>query len=262
MPNTYTPAPEIRDLAQDIIHAHHKHLAEVRIDYVWRSEPVRRRDQLDWGKASKLSGLNAFLAREDEKEFNLTPCEPPKGFFVIEVYRQGFDMLDDKAKAKVLDHLLSFLSAEEISDKSGRNKISLSVNAPDVYEFLEVDLRHKGVDFGNILVRAAAEQKKARPASETAAVIGANGKPRPKKRPKKDYEEPKAGVSKEQRAIGDSVFTLAVTPDGSEFQFMIAARGADGEERVCVAGRRAESVAAAKQFFEEYISEHEVGAGA
>lgn len=276
MPNTYLPAPEVAAMAAQIIAEAHPHLSGVRIDYVWRTEPVRRRDRTDIGKAVKLSGLSAFLAREevDDTVLELTPVAKPDAFFVIQIWQVGWGALKEPQRLRVLDSLLCTFAAEEVADEaSGRVRLSLSLKAPEVVEFREVYERHPRTPSDEIeaaitrtLMEAQEERKAAkrlaRPASEVNAVIGANGKPRRKKREKRDYGDAKPGVSKEQRVVGDSVFTLAVTPDGSEFQFMIARSYADGQECICVAGRRAESVAAAKQFFEEYISEHEVGVGA
>ena len=274
MPNTFLPAPELADMAAPLIEEHHPNLAEhgVRVEFVWRTEAVKRGDLIDFGKASKVSGLNAFLAREDEGEYELVAVAPPKGFFVIQIWQMGWTQLNEAQRNRVLDHLLCYLSAEEISEKGGEVRVSLSLRSPEVVEFQEIYSRHKPDDLTSLAVKLCQSQqaekdaakkaakKKANPASETDAVIGANGKPRKKKREKKDYPEPKAGVSKEQRQVGGKTFTLAVTPDGTEFQFMIAVKDSDGEDRICVAGRRAESVNAAKIFFDEWLTEHEVEA--
>lgn len=255
MSNIYSTANELESAALAMIRADHlRHLDGVTIKYVWRSTPVRRRDQLDFGRVSKVAGLGAYLAlaRIDEP-FELTASSPPTSFFVVEVYRQGWDLLNDQQRMKLLDHLLSSLRAKEVASASGEVSIHLSICAPDVVEFSSVRARFPDVEFNGLLAKAVVDQEAGKP--ET--VIGVNGKPRQGKgkRKRKSYDTPRPTTSTERRVIGETTYTLAVTPDGSEYQFMIAVRGPGDEDRICVAGRRAETIDAAKQFFEEYVAE-------
>ncbi len=65
MPVTYSEAPEVREVAQELIQIHHSHLSGQRIEYVFRSEPAKDKGKEVWGKARKIGGLNAFLADAD-----------------------------------------------------------------------------------------------------------------------------------------------------------------------------------------------------
>jgi hypothetical protein len=256
--NTYSVA-DIADLAAELIQAHYPHLADVRIEYVWRSTPVTRRDRKALGSASRVSGLSAYLARPEAREFALEPVKRPDAFFVIQIWQQGWAALPDEGKRRCLDTLLRHFRVQEVQNaKSGEVTLSLSLYAPDLEDFADVRSRYPGdeIDYDAIAQKALIQSSgPGKPASEEFSVIGANGKPKRKKRGKPPVA-PRVAVSKETRKVGDRVYTLAVTEDGSEYQFMIA-RAEDGSDNalICVAGRRASSIDEAKQFFDEYVAE-------
>lgn len=242
--NTYSPADDVGPLAQELIRTHHPHLADVRIEYVWRSSPVRRRDRIAFGAVSRITGMAAFLAREDDKPFDLEAVRAPSAFFVVQLWQQGWAALLDEGKRRCLDTLLRHLFVKEVQNKkTGEVTLALSLQAPDIVDFSDVRDRYdRAIDFDQVALAALS--------------AGAEeGKPKRKKRTR-PVEPPRVAVSKETRQVGDATFTLAVTEDGSEYQFMIArTENGENEARICVAGRRVETVDAAKQFFEEYVAE-------
>lgn len=127
----FTAAPEVEAIARDLIGAHHKHLINVPIRYVFRSEAAKSGGKIVWGKARKIGGLQAFLAvKEDD-----LPVMETEGneFFVIEIARDIWEDLTDAARAALVDHELMHCETE--GDK-------LVISPHDVEEFSGIIRRH------------------------------------------------------------------------------------------------------------------------
>lgn len=93
----YSEATEVELVARDIIQEHHPDLRayQHRITYVFRSEAAVSNGKQIWGKARKITGLNAYLARGG------TP------FFVIEIAADIWKDLEPNQKKALVDHELS-----------------------------------------------------------------------------------------------------------------------------------------------------------
>jgi len=131
VPQEYSPAPQVEDVARDLIDAHHSHLATVRIDYVFTTEQLKEKGKVVWGRAKKVTGLNAWLASEDRGY----DSESPEEFFVIEIHRGTWLMIDEKSKRALVDHELHHLDVDIETSK-------LSIRPHDLEEFNAVVRRH------------------------------------------------------------------------------------------------------------------------
>lgn len=133
----YTPAPQVRRLADDLILDHHRHLMGVDIRFVFVDPiPVSKGKQV-WGRARKVGGLNAFLGHripEDE----IVDGDRDWSFFVIEIARDVWDHLEPAGRMALLDHELCHCDIGE--DAEGNRK--LVTRAHDIEEFQEVVRRH------------------------------------------------------------------------------------------------------------------------
>lgn len=128
MPKKYTNAPEVEEIARPLINKHHTHLAALRIVYIFVSEASKSRGKIVWGKAHKISGLNAWLATDEEYR-EAEPCP----FFVLEIARPIWTQLKDEARRALVDHELCHFDIED-----GK----LTLRPHDLEEFNEVVRRH------------------------------------------------------------------------------------------------------------------------
>lgn len=121
MPQEYAPVPEVAKVTRQLINNEHSHLGPVRIEYVFVSECPKVAGKIQWGRAKKVSGLNAYLASENQ--------EPgiPDEFFVIEIVRPVWTQLDEKSKKALIDHELTHCW---VDDEDG-----LSIKPHDLEEF-------------------------------------------------------------------------------------------------------------------------------
>lgn len=137
MTATYRPAPAVARIAGTLIPEHHQDLEDVRIEYVFRSEAARSGGKLVWGKARKITGLNAFLASGDGDELPVDGDDVDE-FFVIEIAEDVWRELDEKARRALIDHELSHCGTKVDSD----GDLRLTVIAHDLEEFSAVVERH------------------------------------------------------------------------------------------------------------------------
>jgi hypothetical protein len=105
---TYTLAPEVKEIAQKLIANHHSDLIGTRIEYIFRSEAAESNGKTVYGKARKLSGLNAFLATPDRAPVGQPDASTPEveAFFVLEIAADVWKMIDKKQRAALVDHEL------------------------------------------------------------------------------------------------------------------------------------------------------------
>jgi hypothetical protein len=101
-PVEYRQADEVERIARDLIYDFHTHLATARIKYVFRSQSAESRGKEVWGRARKVTGLNAWLAGKEKPGVK---CEPLP-FFVIEISEPVWKILDENQKQALVDHEL------------------------------------------------------------------------------------------------------------------------------------------------------------
>jgi hypothetical protein len=128
----YTPAPAVERVAGTLIRKNHPDLADERIEYVFRSEAAKENGKVVWGKARKVSGLNAFLARGEADELDV------EDFFVIEIAAPVWSVLDAKQREALVDHELTHCT-HKTNDKGD---VTLALLAHDVEEFKSIIERH------------------------------------------------------------------------------------------------------------------------
>lgn len=123
----YALAQEAQVLGEELIPKYHPHLATVRVEYVFNEAPMKSKGKELFARAKKKSGLDAFLfapPTEDE----------PKPFFVIEINKQAWDVLNKKQKRALVDHELCHCLWDV--------EKGLYMRTHDVEEFSEIIKRH------------------------------------------------------------------------------------------------------------------------
>ena len=133
----YTPAPQVRRIADDLLLDHHTHLLGVEIRYVFVTPTPKSKGELVWGRARKVSGLSAFLAHDIPVD-EIVDDEADWSFFVIEIARDVWDAIDQKARIALVDHELCHCDVAEDDDGNRR----LVTRPHDIEEFRDVVRRH------------------------------------------------------------------------------------------------------------------------
>lgn len=133
---TYRPAPSVQRIAADLIPKHHQHLVDVRVDYVFRSKAAKTGGKTVFGKARKMSGLNAYLAQQDSPDE--APAEEALDFFVIEIAEDIWALLDQGQRIALVDHELCHCLIEFDDDGDA----TLKMKPHDLEEFKAVVERH------------------------------------------------------------------------------------------------------------------------
>jgi hypothetical protein len=131
MAQEYAEAPvEVVELANRLINSHHTHLEPIRIEYLFLSEPILERGKDVWGRARKVTGLNAYLAARERPQEAIEP----RGFFVVELVKNIWNQLDSKSKDALMDHELSHCWVNDDG--------SLAIKPHDLEEFNSIVRRH------------------------------------------------------------------------------------------------------------------------
>ena len=120
----FLPAPEVEELAQQVINEHHPHLVEAGICFVYRSGRWSARGRTVTGKALIAPPLWRFLSG----------CE-----LVLIVSEVIFKNLSEEGKAALIDHELSHFN-KPLKDKRG--SLIWTIRDHDVREFSDVVRRH------------------------------------------------------------------------------------------------------------------------
>ncbi len=149
----YRAAPEVARMAGEIIAEHHAHLLGVRVEFCFMSKTPKSKGKEVWGRAKKISGLNAFLASPPYPE---TYEDQENDFFVIEVSEEIWNRLSTTGREALVDHELSHLDIVT-DEETGETK--LAIVGHDVTEF-EAVLRRRGLWNESVkdFVEAGAEQ--------------------------------------------------------------------------------------------------------
>jgi hypothetical protein len=128
---SYQYADEVQDIALHLINEvdEYSPLINVEVRYVWRDKHAKSKGGDVYGKARKISGLSAFLARA---------LDPDLGFFVIEIARDLWVHLEEHQQRALVDHELAHLIVTFNEDDG----LSLSIRGHDLEEFFGVVRRH------------------------------------------------------------------------------------------------------------------------
>ena len=159
----YSPAPEVKALADELIPKYHQHLIDfdVKLEYVFVDKTPKSKGREVWGSCKKISGQNAFLANQQEGS------DP---FFVITIPEPIWEALSRDGRLALVDHYLCFAWAEanQKEDDDEADPVKLSIQCPDLVEFSCIVRRH-GLwrDDAKELVDALAKKSKAEDDEET-----------------------------------------------------------------------------------------------
>lgn len=139
MNTTYSPAREVEILAADIISEHHSHLMGIPIVYVFVSPTPTNKAKEEWGRARKVSGLNAHLIGHFADTDRFSPKLIRNGVFVIEIALFIWGVSGPRQRMALVDHQLSHCWVE-VDDKT----VSpiLSILPHDVEEFAPIVSRY------------------------------------------------------------------------------------------------------------------------
>lgn len=134
----YRPAEEVRKIAEDLIPKYHQHLIDfsVRLEYVFIDKTPKSKGCEIWGTCRKVSGLNAFLANQQEGS------DP---FFLITISEPIWDILPPDARVALVDHELchAWALADQKEDSDGsEDPVKLSMRPHDLEEFVCIVRRH------------------------------------------------------------------------------------------------------------------------
>ena len=106
----YAYAPEAFAIGWDLIKARHKYLIsmDIRVEFIFlKNAPIKNGNEV-WGRAKKVTGLNAWLATEDKEE---TPI--PKPFFVLEFSYYIWKKLTPEQRVALVEHELCHCTVKE-----------------------------------------------------------------------------------------------------------------------------------------------------
>ncbi len=134
MPTNFSPAKEVKEIAEELIPKYHQHITDysIRVEYVFADKVPKKGGKEVWGTCRKVSNLNAFLAKDN-------PDADP--FFVITISQPVWEVLDQKSKVALVDHELCHTAAQYDEDDE-EPAVKLSVNPHDVEEFACIIRRH------------------------------------------------------------------------------------------------------------------------
>lgn len=133
MSTAYTDAAPVRLIASELVPTHHRDLISfgARIEFVWRDKASKKGGKTVLGKARRVSGLNAYLAREDQG----IEGEDVPDFFVIEIAEDVWPALTPRQQTALVDHELSHCAIDHETGK-------LVMRPHDCEEFCAVVERH------------------------------------------------------------------------------------------------------------------------
>lgn len=253
MPNTYSIAHPVAAIAERMIESYHPRLRGIRIEYLWRTEPVKRRNLTELGTVAKITGRNAFLAKDPDPEFALVAVEPGTAFFSVDVWMLGWAKLEQPAREKVVDHLLSMLDAKEVADEdSGIVSMQLSIKAPPILAFPDVEERHPDAEGYLEAIEDALETA----AESRKAAAQQDRDTRKAKRKRKGAQPPSETVPDQVQTrtekVGDETLLMTVRVSGGETRIDIESVFQHSENATLVSARRVDSIDEAEAFFDEF----------
>lgn len=148
----YRVAQQVAEIGSKLVAEHHPHLNGVRVEFVFMDKTPKTKGKETWGRAKKISGLNAFLSNSDDHE----SYGAAEDYFVVEVSEEVWLVLDSKSRKALVDHELSHCEIV-MDEETGAS--SLAIVGHDVTEF-DAILRRHGLWNESVegFVKAGAEQ--------------------------------------------------------------------------------------------------------
>jgi len=136
MGTTFSSAPEVKEIAEELIQKHHPSLRDFqpRIEYVFIDKTPKKGGKEVWGTMRKVTNLAAFLAQNEfaqEQGIN----DP---FFVMTITKPVWDILSHEKKVALVDHELCHAAVEE--KDNGETKLVIVPH--DLEEFTCIVKRH------------------------------------------------------------------------------------------------------------------------
>lgn len=129
----YRHASAVKAIAEKLIADHHNHLDGTHIEYVFRDKAANSGGKEVWGKARKISGLNAYLAGDIGEGVDV------EDFFVIEIAEDVWRILDGDQRVALVDHELHHCT---IAINDDNVVTGLAIAPHDLEEFKAVVERH------------------------------------------------------------------------------------------------------------------------
>jgi Putative phage metallopeptidase len=127
MRTKFVPAPEVAEIANDLIPKYHPHLVDCRIEYVFINKVPKKGRKETWGTMKKITSLAAYLGA-DKKAQEQGVNDP---FFVMTISQPVWEELGIKEKTALVDHELCHGGVE--TDDEG--DVKLGIIPHDVEEF-------------------------------------------------------------------------------------------------------------------------------
>lgn len=122
--NKFIPAPDVEEVAKELIRQYHPHLLNATISYVFRDGSWNKNERPVMGDVKLMSPYLNMLTGFD--------------FGVIVNYRLWLSLSVKERKQAIVDHLLSFCYFTE--DKNG--DLKWKKISPSIHEFPEIVARH------------------------------------------------------------------------------------------------------------------------
>lgn len=125
----YKDAPEVREIAQELIPEYHKHLEGVRIAYAFTDKSGKKCGKDVLGKTTLESGKSVWFAAGAPSEYRSGK------FFLIAISELAWEFLDFSQKRALVDHELSHCGKDP-------ETLELCLWTHDIEEFGAVVQRH------------------------------------------------------------------------------------------------------------------------
>lgn len=140
MSGEWRPAPEVGEIARQLITrvAQHQALVHAHIEYVFIKETPKSRGREIWGRARRISGLQAWLSNPNELPHLKAGFVSGSDYFLIEISHEAWLTISDTQRVALVDHELSHCAFE--FDDDGLPKLAMRHH--DVEEFIGVVNRH------------------------------------------------------------------------------------------------------------------------
>jgi predicted metallopeptidase len=137
MASVYRTAQAVKEVAEEIIATDRDDLDGVPIVYLFISPTPQSNGRNVWGRARRITGLNAVLAALDSFD-GIDRPQPAEPFYVIEISEEIWEALDEPRRRALVDHELCHLRPIEEDDGTK----TLKMRGHDFEEFIGVLRRH------------------------------------------------------------------------------------------------------------------------
>lgn len=134
MSTTFQSAPEVKEVADELIPLYHPHLQDARIEYVFSSTVSKKGGKEVWGTMRKITSLTAYLGGTKNEQDN--GATGP--FFVMTISKPVWEELDSTKKKALVDHELCHAFVK--LDEEGEAKLDIVPH--DLEEFKAIVERY------------------------------------------------------------------------------------------------------------------------